>query len=179
MVELDDHSIIRQVREGNVDAFALIVERHQQTIFNLVFHMIGNEEDARDLTQEIFIRAFVNLDKVDPHYKFFSWLYRLGLNHTLDFIRQRKSFVPIEMAEQNSYSEDEYVYHTRKSRDVRRAISSLKPKFRLLIIMKYYSALSYDQISSITGIPEARVKSRLFDARQMLGKFLKSMSDNV
>jgi RNA polymerase sigma-70 factor (ECF subfamily) len=103
----------------------------------------------------------------------------LGLNHTLDFIRQRKSFVPIEMAEQNRCSEDEHVYHPWKSRDVRRAISSLKPKYRLLIVMKYYSALSYDQISSITGIPEARVKSRLFDARQMLGKFLKSMSDNV
>jgi RNA polymerase sigma-70 factor (ECF subfamily) len=146
----------------------------------MAFHMIGNEEDARDLTQEIFIRAFVNLDKVDPHYKFFSWLYRLGLNYTLDYLRQRRSFVPLEdMAAKNGFGQDEYMYYQGKSRNVRKAIRSLKPKYRLLIVMKYYSAMSYDQISSITGIPEARVKSRLFDAREMLRKFLNSMSDNV
>ena len=184
MVEIDDHSIIRKVREGDVEAFAHIVERHQQAIFNLTYHMTGSEEDARDLTQEIFIRAYLNLDKVDPRYKFFSWLYRLGVNHTLDHIRQRKPYVLMEDVEAyDRQTRDETADLTadllEKRVNVRKAIRKLEPKYRLLIVMKYYSAMSYDQMSSISGIPESRVKSRLFEARQMLRNLLKSSSDNI
>lgn len=176
MVEFDDHSIIKKVREGDVEAFAHIVERHQQTIFNLTFQMTGNEEDARDLTQDIFIKAYLNLDRVDPRYKFFSWLYRLGVNHTLDHIRQRKPYVLIEEQEVHERQTQDDIVDLLKTRvNVRKAILKLKPKYRLLIVMKYYSAMSYEQMSSITGIPESRVKSRLFEARQMLRNLLKSM----
>jgi RNA polymerase sigma-70 factor (ECF subfamily) len=180
MVDFDDHSIIKKVREGDVEAFAQIVERHQQTIFNLTFQMTGSEEDARDLTQEIFIRAYLNLDKVDPRYKFFSWLYRLGVNHTLDHIRQRKPYAGIEGVEVHDRQTGDEIADSRAKREnVRKAIRKLQPKYRLLIVMKYYSAMSYDQMSSITGIPQKKVKSRLFEARQMLRNMLLSSSESI
>ncbi len=180
MVETDDHSIIKKVLDGDVEAFAHIVKRHQQTIFNLAFQMTGREEDARDLTQEIFLRAYLNLDKADSHYKFFSWLYRLGMNHTINHLRQRKPYERIEDMEiSDRHVRNETADLMEERRNVRKAIRKLKPKYRLLIVMKYYSALSYDQMSSITGIPENRVKSRLFEARLMLRDILKSSSDNI
>lgn len=180
MVETEDHSIIKKVLEGDVEAFAQIVHRHQQTIFNLALQMTGNEEDARDLTQDIFLRAYLNLDKVDPRFKFFSWLYRLGVNHTINYIRQRKPYERIEDMEiADGQVRSGIADLEAERRNVRKAIRKLKPKYRLLIVMKYYSALSYDQMSSITGIPESRVKSRLFEARLMLRNTLKRSSDNV
>ncbi len=175
MVEIDDHSIIKKVLEGDTASFAEIVVRYQQIIFNLTYQMTGNEEDARDLTQEIFIRAYMNLDRIDPHYKFFSWLYRLGVNQTLDFIKRRKPLILTEnLMAHDRYAENENGNLTEKKTYVRKAIQKLKPKYRLLIVMKYYSAFSYDQMSLITGIPEKKVKSRLFEARQMLRTTLKS-----
>ena len=175
MVEIDDHSIIKKVLEGDTASFADIVVRYQQIIFNLTYRMTGNEEDARDLTQEIFIRAYMNLDRIDPQYKFFSWLYRLGVHQTLDFIKRRKPLMLTEnLMAHDRYAENENGNWTEKRMQVRKAIQKLKPKYRLLIVMKYYSSLSYDQMSLITGIPEKKVKSRLFEARQILRITLKS-----
>lgn len=173
MVEKDDHSIIKQVCQGNVDAFAHLVERYQRPVFNLAFNMTGSEEDAQDLTQEIFVKVYMNVNKVDPRYKFFSWLYRIAINETVNYARRRRSFVPLEeihLAQSELHGEQA----RKKEMDfhLRNAILRLKPKHRLLIVLKYYVDLSYEQISGVTGIPERKVKSRLFEARQCLRNFL-------
>lgn len=174
MVEIDDHSIIKRILLGNIDAFALLIDRYQQTVYHLTFNMTGNEEDARDLTQEIFIKAYLNLRKVDPQYKFFSWLYRIAVNETLNYSKRKIFLLPLEeLPVINGHLEDEEVTQKERRQFVRRAILQLKPKYRLLIVLKYYSGLSYDQISVVTGVPENKIKSRLFEARQILGKLLK------
>ncbi len=180
MVEIDDQSIIKQVQEGNVDAFALIVERYQQTIFNLAFHMTGNEEESKDLTQEIFLKAYLNLDRVDPQYKFFSWLYRIGVNETVNYLRRRESFVPMEELHLAGDTDmGQKVNQKAKSSFIKKTIRELKPKYRLLIVMKYYSGMSYEQMSAITGLPEKKVKSRLFDARQTLRNLINQMAGQI
>lgn len=173
MVETDDHSIIKQICQGNVEAFAHLVERYQRPVFNLALNMTGSAEDAQDLTQEIFVKAYLNLKKVDPKYKFFSWLYRIAINETVNYTRRSKPFVPLEeMHLAQSAERDDQVRRKEMNLRLHNAILKLKPKHRLLIILKYYVDFSYEQISSVTGIPERKVKSRLFEARQCLRNFL-------
>jgi RNA polymerase sigma-70 factor (ECF subfamily) len=169
MVEADDFSIITKVLQGDTGEFAKIIEQYQQPVYRLVVRMVGDEETAKDLTQNIFIKAYTNLGRFNPNFKFFSWLYRIAIHETLNYLKTRREFVPIEHARVNEIIEAGKDVDFREQRAiVRKAVLRLKPKYRLLIVLKYYGELSYEQISSLTKLPEKKIRSRLYDARQML-----------
>ncbi len=178
MVETDDHSIIKKIRLGDVESFSVLVDRYQAMIYRLSYYMTGSKEDARDLTQEVFIRAYLNLDKVDPQYKFFSWLYRIAVNESLNYVKRKRSFATLEELEvADSDNPDEKERQAEEKRFVSRAVLQLRPRYRILVVMKYYTGLSYNQMSTITGITENKVKSRLFEARQILRNILREHID--
>lgn len=173
MVETDDHSIIIKIRQGDVESFSVLVDRYQEAIYRLCYYMTGNKNDARDLTQEVFLKAYTNLDKVDFQYKFFSWLYRIAFNESVTFARRKRYFSSVEELSVNDLeSIDEETLQTAVRRNVRSAVLQLQPKHRILVVLKYYNELSYQQMSIITGITEKKVKSRLFEARQVLRNIL-------
>jgi RNA polymerase sigma-70 factor (ECF subfamily) len=169
MVESDDFSIIKKVLQGDKGEFAKIIGQYQQTIYRLVLRMVGNEEEAKDLTQNIFIKVYLNLEKYDPNHKFFSWLYKIAIHETLNFLKSERSVLSIDqVSEAEIKGRGKGKESLEQQVEVRKAVLQLRPKYRLLIVLKYYNGLSYEQIAMVTRLPEKKVRSRLYDARQML-----------
>ncbi|MDD5695773.1 MAG: sigma-70 family RNA polymerase sigma factor [Bacteroidales bacterium] len=178
MVETDDYSIIKRIRLGDVELFSVLVDRYQETIYRLTYHMTGNQDEAKDLAQEIFVKAYTNLDKVDFQHKFFSWLYRIAVNESLTHLARKRPVVFMEdMKEADVENTSDRAREAEEKKWVRRAVLQLQPKYRILVVMKYYSGMSYGQISTIAGITEKKVKSRLFEARQILRNLLTEQMD--
>lgn len=168
-----DLVLVRQCREGDVKAFESIVDKYQKIMFNVALRMIDNYEDAEDVTQLAFVKAFQKLDTFNPNYKFFSWLYRITTNESLNFLNQRKQFEELDngLISEEKTPEEEYE-ESDTSRNVQRALMDLKLEYRTVIILKHLQDLSYREIGHILQLPEKTVKSRLFTARQQMKDIL-------
>ena len=169
MIEQDDLKAVRKSINGNVRAFDTLVTKYQRPIFNGAFRMLNQYEDAEDVTQSVFMKAFEHLDRFDQQHKFFSWLYRILINESLNLLNQRKSH-----GEQNSDSLPEMKDRHKNQndveleKDVQEALMDLKPDYRSVIVLNHFQGFSYIEMSDILGIPEKTVKSRLFTARHQL-----------
>jgi len=131
--------------------------------------MTKNYEDAEDITQSVFVKAYEKLNTFQSRYKFFSWIYRIAVNETLNYLNQNKrikglnqNFVSKEKTPDESYEETEL---NEKLQD---ALMNIDPEYQILIVLKHFQDCSYKEIAYIVNIPEKRVKSRLFTARQLL-----------
>jgi len=176
MYDNNDKKIIEQVLSGRINDFGILVDRYQQVIYNLAFSMIGDENEAKEITQRTFVKVYSKLSFYKPEYKFFSWLYRIGLNETLGFLKLRKNNASIEDEIFINNDTPENIYNGQeKQRMIHKAIRDLKPDYRILVILKYFEDYSYEEISSLTGVSTKKVKSRLFSARQLL----KNSLDNL
>lgn len=169
MTEQNDATLVRQCLEGNVKAFESIIDKYQKTIFNLALRMLGSGDDAEDIVQSVFIKAYENLASFDPKYKFFSWLYRMTINESLNFRSQRKRFEELGdgYVSRDKTPEQDYEEH-EMTRYVETALLHLESGQRALIVLKHFQNLAYQEISEIMGISEKTVKSRLYSARQVL-----------
>lgn len=173
MIEENDLKLVRQCLEGDAKAFELLVGKYQKIMFNVALRMINNYEDAEDVTQSAFVKVFEKLDTFDPDYRFFSWLYRITINESLNFLNQRKQFAELDKSLISSEKTPEQRYHEREtSRNVQIALMDLKLEYRTVIILKHFQDLSYREIGHILQLPEKTVKSRLFTARQLLKSIL-------
>jgi RNA polymerase sigma-70 factor (ECF subfamily) len=137
----------------------------------VAYRLTGDQEDARDIAQNAFLRAYERLDSYDPDRKFFSWIYKIAVNESLNFRRARKAHEPLERALPMPVPVDP-VDRIETADRIQTAIMALSPEHRELIVLKYFVELSYDEISDVVGIPEKTVKSRLFSARQQLEALL-------
>jgi RNA polymerase sigma-70 factor (ECF subfamily) len=172
MIDSTDQNLVNQCLEGDSGAFELIIDKYQKAIFNVAFRMCNNYEDARDITQTVFIKSFEKLVSFNPKYKFFSWIYRMAVNESLNFVNQKNRFEKlsedhaIETGPDVAYEQMETIQY------IENALLYLEPENRALIILKHFMDLSYQQIGYILDIPEKMVKSRLFTARQLLKNIL-------
>ena len=173
MIKRDDSTLVKCCRDGDTTSFEALVDKYQRPIFNLVYRMCHNTEDARDVTQGVFIRAFQKLNTFDLDKKFFSWLYRIAINESLNFLAQKKKMVeiPPAISDENSDPED-ILARNEICEQIQRVLMTLKPKYRILIILKHFQNFSYTQIASMMDLPVKTVKSRLYSARQILGQVL-------
>ncbi len=168
-----EKQIIEQVRKGQVDQYSLLVERYQNPVFHVILKIVHNEEDARELTQDVFVRSYESLCQYNPDYKFFSWIYRIAINQALLFVKRKKKSVPVEAIRNKAEpptGPDEDT--TSRNESLNKSVNRLDKKYRSVILLKYYAGLSYPEIAVALNIPEKKVKSRLFDARQILRKEL-------
>ncbi|MEO8520892.1 MAG: sigma-70 family RNA polymerase sigma factor [Acidobacteriota bacterium] len=167
---LDDARIVRRCLDGDGAAFADLVDRYQGVLYNVAHRMLGNEEDARDAAQNAFIKAYEKLATYDADRRFFSWIYRILTNECLNF-RRRPAMLALgadtETAEDRHGAPDG-VEAAERRRDVKRAILSLPPAYREVIVLRHFGSLSYDEMSDAIGVPVKTVKSRLYSARQQL-----------
>jgi len=174
MTEHSDEDLVRQCRAGEIKSFDLLVERHQRTIFNLALRMIRNSDDAADIAQSVFVKAYENLERFDPQFKFFSWLYRIAVNESLNALEQRKRFEGLDgndlAAETSDEKDDEAVIEERRIQD---GLMMLNVEHRAVIVLKHMQGLSYREIAQVLDLPEKTVKSRLFSARQSFKDILK------
>lgn len=185
-MELSDEAAIRRCMEGDRNAFCLLVEKYQNAVYGLCYHMVGNFPDAQDLTQEAFVRAYLDLPKIREPSRFASWLNRLTVNVCRMWLRKRKGLNNLsleavaqtaeELADGNSPAEYAEAEELRLS--ITEAIASLSEKNRLAITLYYIDGLSYDEIGNFLSVSPSAVKSRLHRARKELKEELITMVED-
>jgi RNA polymerase sigma-70 factor (ECF subfamily) len=166
-----DRALVRRFLDGQRAAGDELVNRYQRSVFNVALRMLGNVQDAEDVTQTVFGNAFAELDSYDPKYRFFSWIYRMSVNESLNTIKRRRNVVsldgsfdvPAPGASSSAADAEERVGS---------ALLELKPDDRAVVVLRHFVSFSYEEISDVLGIPVKTVKSRLFTARERLRQSL-------
>ncbi|ALC83404.1 MULTISPECIES: RNA polymerase sigma factor SigW [Bacillus] len=179
---------IKQVKKGDRNAYADIVDIYKDKIYQLCYRMLGNAHEAEDIAQEALIRAYVNIESYDINRKFSSWLYRIATNLTIDRIRKKKPdyFLDAEVAGTdglNMYSQiaaegrlpEEEVISMELQGTIQEKILRLPEKYRAVIVLKYIDELSLLEISEILNIPVGTVKTRIHRGREALRKQLRDL----
>lgn len=169
----DDAVWVARCLKGDSSAFETLVRRYQRVLFTVALRLTANYEDARDVTQNAFVRAYERLDTYDPTRRFFSWIYRIAVNEGLNFRRARRSSEQIDERVEAERRPDP-IEQAETGTRVQAALMELTEEYREVIVMRYFAELSYEEIGEAVGIPEKTVKSRLFSARQRLGQLLSS-----
>lgn len=167
-----DRTLVRRYLDGEQDAAWGLVDRYQRPLFTVALRMLGNQQDAEDVTQTVFGNAFRALDTYDPQYRFFSWIYRMAVNESLNALKRRKEMVTLddqlEIPAAGVAADDAL----EAEEQVGKALLQLKPDDRAVVVLRHFRSLSYDEIGEVLGIPAKTVKSRLFTARDRLRSLL-------
>ncbi len=178
MNEKTDNELISEVLNNKAENYKELILRYQKPVFNLVIRMVRNYDEAKDITQNIFIKAYYNLATFNFEHKFFSWLYRIGVNESLNFINNRKQYDEYyEENFRNEKSPADIFEKNEESIKIHKAVNMLKEEYRTLIILKHFQELSYDEIAEVVSIPVNKVKSRLFTARNLLKEIMVRKGD--
>jgi len=159
----EDHDVIRLVLNGDTDRYKVLVKKYQGPVFNLFMKMINNYEDAEELTQDVFVRAYESLSGFNFKYRFFSWIYRIAINRALVEQKHKQKHTDIEPIAHKLSENDEAARD--QNAHIKMAIDALKDNYKAVVILKYYEQLSYKEIAVVLEIPEKKVRSRLYDAR--------------
>ncbi|MBI4299523.1 MAG: sigma-70 family RNA polymerase sigma factor [Chloroflexi bacterium] len=157
------------------DAFAELVRRFQSRIYSLTYRMTGNREDARDLTQDAFIRAYDGLSTFRPNGRFSPWLYRIAVNLCLNHLRRRREETDLGEIEYSlrSGTLEEVVENREMEKTVARAILSMPTHYRSPLLLRHISGLSYEEMTQVLDMPLGTVKTRLHRARELLSARLR------
>ena len=180
--ELDDAELVKRILAGDGDLFGVLVERYKTRLFRFIQRFTSDPEDARDVTQEVFLKVYGALDSFDPRYKFSTWLFRIAGNAAIDHLRKRRpKTVPLEIPDPESRSGVSAVEHessgldpyaelrnVERGRAISRAIADLPFEFRELITLRHFGGLSYEEIAQLKNMPLGTVKNKLFRARVVL-----------
>lgn len=169
MNEHSDDQLIERTLLGERAAFGQLVQRYQTAVYSVAYNVLRNAADAEDAAQSAFLKAFEHLDRYKPEYKFFSWLYRIAVNESINLRRKKKPITGVENAEavEQRGTEEIVAEHEMEDR-VGEALMDLSPEDRAIIILRHYQDFSYPDIAYIMDITEKKVKSRLYTARQRL-----------
>lgn len=170
----DDQGWIEQSRQGDQEAFASLVRRYQRMIYALAYRMTGSAADAEDVTQETFIRAHAQLGTFRAEAKFSSWLYRIAVNHCLNW-RQRAGRREQLHHSWQAQREEPAPADGALAQKVQDALLKLKPKQRAAIVLTIYDGLSHAEAARALGCSETTVSWRLFAARATLKRLLKDI----
>lgn len=185
MTREEELRVVERVRSGDADAFEALVLEHQKKVYNLALRMVGSEEDAKDMAQEAFIRAYSSLDSFRGDSKFSVWLYRLTSNVCIDFLRSRgrKQTVSLTVEDEDEdpaeleipderFSPEKALEKRELRESVSRGLETLSPEYRQILLLREISGMSYEEIGKALDLEEGTVKSRIFRARKKLCAFL-------
>jgi len=164
-----EQALVEQCRRGDRRALEELLGMYEKPLFNAAYRILGNPDDAADATQAVFMKAFEHLDSYDPSYRFFSWIYRIAINES---INQRKRIRQQQPLDDNEESGTPGPYASAEagdlSREIQESLMTLKDEYRTVVVLRHFSECSYQEISEILEIPEKTVKSRLYTARQLM-----------
>lgn len=176
--EESDSAIVERCRNGDIEAFGTLVDRYQRPIFHAVLHSVWNYEDAREISQQTFLKAFEHLDSFDTNLKFFSWIYRIAMNESINHLKSRRPSEPLQedMAYPSAIADPQATFESlQQIHAVHRAMAALEEKYRAVLILCHICQLSYRDAAESLNLDEKTVKSRLFSARQLLREQLEAM----
>jgi len=191
-VDRSDGELVREARSGNKDAFRELVERYQRKVVSVAFGMVHNLEDAMEIAQDTFIKAYENLEAFKGESSFYTWLYRIAVNRAIDFRRRARRFPTMSLDDRfgttdSNESYDDFLREERRSDPlehaeahevgsrVAEAIEELTPDHKAVILLREVEGLSYDEISQIMQCSKGTVMSRLHYARKKLQKKLRDL----
>jgi len=188
--QTEDLRCVAATRDGRPDAFAGIVGRYQDRIFNTIYRLLGDYQEAKDLTQQTFLKAYMSLARFRGNSSFYTWLYRIGVNAALDERKRRgrnPSFLTDSFAlasaedagriRRSSESDDpaEKVLSREREETVTRAIAGLDELHRSVLVLRDIEGMDYEEISEVLSCPRGTVKSRLYRARLALRDRLRDL----
>ena len=164
-----DFELLEECKQGDRQALGSMVRRYERPLFNVAYRMLGNPDEAADVAQTTFLKAFENLHRFNPEFKFFSWIYRIAINESINQINRRKRLEEwVDEAESPGRGPDDMADAGVLSSQVQSALEALSEDHRAVIVLRHFVECSYRQIGEILQVPEKTVKSRLFSARQLM-----------
>lgn len=181
-----DEVLISNALSGEQEAYQELLNRYKKTVFHIVIKIIRNSDDAQDLVQETFMRAFNTLESYRSEYRFSTWLCKIAANCSIDYLRKKKikaysmdkpfetknGTVEVEIEDKGANPEETFL-RKQQMISIEEAIESLPPKYKQVIIYRHHDDKSYEEIAHIMSIPIGTVKARIFRARELLKKKLK------
>ena len=182
----EDHELVRKALEGDQPAYARLRDKYWGSLNAMLYRMVRNREDADDLTQEAFIKAFRSLESFNFGYAFSTWLYRIASNNCIDYLRKKRlKTVPMDepvttrkgeferqYVDVNSPMPDGHITAAERSVILKKAIAELPEKYRLVIELRHVREMEYQDIAEELDLPLGTVKAHLFRARARLAKAL-------
>ncbi|MGH8800706.1 MAG: RNA polymerase sigma factor [Casimicrobiaceae bacterium] len=171
-----DRALIERYRKGDREAFTELVVRYQRPIYNAALWILRRAEDASDIAQIVFLRVAEHVDDYDPQYRFFSWIYRIAVNESLNLLRRNGSEDTLEddgdIPEPESANPEARLNQAERAARVGQAMKSMSTMDRTVLTLRHFSECSYQEIAEILEVDETTVKSRLYEARQRLRSML-------
>lgn len=181
-----DYGLVLRAIDGDQRAYAKLMDRYRNSIYHMMYKMVSNREDADDLTLEAFGKAFNKLASYTPRYAFSTWLFKIAINNCIDYIRKKRLHLlsiddPIEPGGDHDYSSnlkassldpEEKFIRAQRVKLMRDILQKLNLKYRLMIELRFFEELSYDEIAKELDIPLGTVKAQLFRAKEILYNYL-------
>ena len=169
--EAEDRDLIRKARRGAVEAYNLLISRWEKRVFNYLLRLVRDREDALDLTQDVFLKAFQNLGKLADDSRFGPWLFRIAHNEAFSLLRRRK---PEDGAgaEPSGGEQSFRMFPVELSLAVERALDRLSAEQREAVVLKIYQGFKFDEMAEALDCPVSTVKSRLYTALDLLKETL-------
>ena len=173
MKEYDDGTLVRRSLDGDRAAFEELVVRYQRPVYNAALRLLRDPEEAKDVAQTTFLNVFEHLVDYDPSYKFYSWIYRIAVNESLNTLGRRKPLEEISGEEIDSAPGPDRHAESEQTRGaIEGALMQINPELRSVVVLRHLMHLSYEDMAETLALPEKTVKSRLYSARQLLRNIL-------
>jgi RNA polymerase sigma-70 factor (ECF subfamily) len=185
-VVVRDEALALAAQKGNAEAFASLVDRHKGRVYRTLYQVVGHDQDAQDLAQEVFLRLYRSLDSFRGDAAFTTWLHRLTINIALDWLRARKRRPlqvplepppdepdgPVRELRSDGLTPEEEALRSERQRQIRHAIMDLSQDYREVVMLYHFQHLSYQQIADRLGVPVRTVETRLYRAKRLLKEAL-------
>jgi|TARA_Y100000992_G_scaffold75855_2_gene47925 RNA polymerase sigma-70 factor (ECF subfamily) len=189
----DYELVIRATKKKDQQAFAELMDKYKDSIYYMLLKMVNNNDDAEDLTLEAFGKAFNRLHQYTPNFAFSTWLFKIATNNCIDFLRKKKKNVmSIDNRIPNNDGDDfmfeiksegmtpeQLAMNDQKIQLMRQYVKKLKPRYEILVEMRYFKEMSYDEISDELNLPLGTVKAQLFRAREFLYNIMKHSIETI
>jgi len=181
----EDKDLVEKTLKGDKEAFEMIVRKYQSPLLNYIGRMVRERELALDLTQDVFIKTFASLHTYQPQHKFSTWLFKIASNYTIDYWRKKRiEAYSIDVGKNDEScrpnmqipaNEPSLVqkYELREIREkIEKALEKIPPSMRELFVWRHINEFSYDEIAEIKDLPVGTVKNKIFQAKEMIRKYL-------
>ncbi len=180
-----DMELVEKALQGDQQAYSRLMSRYRDAIYYILLKMVNNPTDAEDLTIEAFGKAFRNLNQYTPTFAFSTWLFKIATNNCIDFIRKRRALtISIDQdstdkdtlsptIQEESPDPEEQMIKNQKAKLMRDVVNQLKPRYKDLIILRYFKEYSYEEIANELDLPLGTVKAQLFRAKELLYSIMK------
>ena len=173
--EVEDRDLVGKARRGDVDAYNLLVSRWERRVFNYLLRLVRNREDALDLAQDVFLKAYQNLAKLDDEGRFAPWLFRIAHNEAFSLLRRSRP-EDGELVEPAPLPPGPRMLPVETSIAVASALERLSPEQKEAVVLKVYQGFKFEEMAEILGCPVSTIKSRVYTALDLLKETLAPMN---